>query len=62
MHCEGNNYMLWATVHTFCSLQAAAAPAFDALFIVTRNVKHFRSAPIPAITPPEFLKQVDRLQ
>jgi len=44
------------------ALQAAAALAFDALFIVTRNVKHFRSSPIPAITPPEFLKQVGRLQ
>ena len=42
------------------ALQAAAALSFDALFIVTRNVKHFKSSPVPAITPIEFLKEVGR--
>src|SRR5262245_57011967 len=37
------------------ALQAAAALAFDATFIVTRNVKDFKNSPIPAIRPARFL-------
>ena len=44
------------------ALQAASAIAFDATFIVTRNVRYFKSSPIPAVTPIEFLKEVGRLR
>lgn len=43
------------------ALQAASAIAFDATFIVTRNVRHFRASPIPAVTPIQFLKEVGRI-
>jgi predicted nucleic acid-binding protein len=42
------------------ALQAAAALAFDAVFIVTRNKKDYNRAPVPAITPREFLKELGR--
>lgn len=37
------------------AMQAAAALAFDALYIVTRNAKDYKNSPIPAITPSAFL-------
>lgn len=37
------------------ALQAAAALAFGADFIVTRNTRDYRSSPVPALTPAEFL-------
>ena len=37
------------------ALQAAAAVAWKASFIVSRNVKHFRLSPVPALTPANFL-------
>jgi predicted nucleic acid-binding protein len=42
------------------ALQAAAALAFDALYIVTRNVKDFKSSPVPAITPTRFLAEMGK--
>lgn len=37
------------------ALQAAAALAFGASSIVTRNAKHYRRSPVPAISPAEFV-------
>src|SRR5262245_42860881 len=42
------------------AMQAAAALAFDALYIVTRNAKDYKNSPIPAITPLAFLAEVGR--
>ena len=42
------------------AMQAAAALAFDATFIVTRNVKDYKNSPVPAITPTRFLSEVGR--
>ena len=42
------------------ALQAAAALAFDAHYIVTRNLNHYRNSPIPALSPGQFLKEVGR--
>lgn len=39
------------------ALQAASALAFGASLIVTRNLAHYRSAPVPAVSPGEFLKR-----
>ena len=40
------------------ALQAAAALAFEANFIITRNVRDYRKSPIPAVSPFDFLTQV----
>ena len=40
------------------ALQAAAALAFGAAFIVTRNTADCRRSPVPAISPAEFLKRI----
>ena len=42
------------------ALQCAAALAFDALWIVSRNVKDYKNSPIPAITPAKFLTEAGR--
>jgi predicted nucleic acid-binding protein len=42
------------------ALQAASGYAFDAMFIVTRNLKDYRKSPIPAITPAKFLAEIGR--
>ena len=39
------------------ALQAAAALEWKAAFIVTRNTKHYRKSPIPAITPKAWLNR-----
>jgi predicted nucleic acid-binding protein len=41
------------------ALQAAAALAFGAIYIVTRNTADYRKSPVPAITPAEFIKKVN---
>jgi predicted nucleic acid-binding protein len=41
------------------AFQAVAAMQFGAERIVTRNVKDYRRSPIPAITPKEFLKELE---
>jgi len=42
------------------ALQSAAALAFDAHYIVTRNIAHYRKSPVPALTPAQFLKETGR--
>lgn len=39
------------------ALQVAAAMACGAQLIVTRNVRDFKSSPVPALTPEAFLRQ-----
>ena len=39
------------------ALQAAAALAFHAQWIVTRNVRDYRRSPVPAVSPAEFVKK-----
>jgi predicted nucleic acid-binding protein len=41
------------------ALQAAAAMAFGAECIVTRNAADFRRSPVPAISPATFMKKVN---
>ena len=40
------------------AMQAAAALAWEADYIVTRNLVDYRKSPIPAIGPKDFLLQV----
>lgn len=40
------------------AMQAAAALAFGAEWIVTRNERDFRDSPVPALSPIQFLTQV----
>lgn len=42
------------------AFQAAAALAWNADHIVTRNVRDYRNSPVPAITPAGFLKKIRR--
>jgi hypothetical protein len=39
------------------ALQAAAALAFGARFIITRNVSDYRRSPVPAVSPAAFIKE-----
>ena len=39
------------------ALQAAAAMACGAQFIVTRNERDFKASPVPALTPEAFLRR-----
>ena len=39
------------------ALQAAAAIACGAKFIVTRNERDFKASPVPALTPEKFLRK-----
>lgn len=39
------------------ALQAAAALAFRAEWIITRNVSDYRRSPVPALSPTEFAKK-----
>ena len=41
------------------AFQTVAAMQFGAERIVTRNVKDYRRSPIPAITPKQFLKELE---
>ena len=40
------------------ALQAVAALACGASYIVTRNVAHYRRSPVPAISPAEFSSKI----
>ena len=40
------------------AMQVAAADACGARYIVTRNMKHFRRSPIPAISPKDALSEL----
>ena len=42
------------------AMQAAAARACDARFIVTRNVRDFAQSPIPSITPADVVAELSR--
>jgi hypothetical protein len=42
------------------ALQAAAAVAFGAECVVTRNLGHYRKSPVPARSPSQFLQQLGR--
>lgn len=42
------------------ALQAAAAIAFGAECIVSRNLAHYRKSPVPALSPSQFLQQLGR--
>jgi predicted nucleic acid-binding protein len=42
------------------ALQAAAALAFDALFVVTRNIRDYKGSPVPPISPARFIKELGR--
>jgi predicted nucleic acid-binding protein len=44
------------------AFQAAAAVAWKADFIITRNLPDYRKSPIPAISPMAFLKKVKQAQ
>ena len=44
------------------ALQAGAAMAFKAQFIVTRNSRDFRQSTIPAMTPSDFLHRFFRAE
>ena len=37
------------------ALQAAIALSFGASYVVSRNLRHYRKSPVPAISPREFL-------
>lgn len=40
------------------AMQAAAALAFAASYIVTRNIPHYRTSPVPAISAGDFMAKV----
>ena len=42
------------------ALQAAAALAFDALFIVTRNTRDYKGSPVPSLSPAGFIKELGK--
>ena len=41
------------------ALQVTAAMACGAQFVITRNVRDFKAAPVPALTPEAFLRKHD---
>ncbi len=40
------------------ALQASAATAFDAAFIISRNLRDYKNSPVPAILPRTFLERM----
>lgn len=42
------------------ALQVVAATACQARYIVTRNIRHYRKSPIPAVTPGRLLLEIDK--
>ena len=40
------------------ALQAASAMSWQADYIITRNLRHYRKSPKPALTPVRFLKSL----
>lgn len=40
------------------SMQISSAILHDADFLITRNLRHYRNSPIPALSPKAFLKQL----
>jgi predicted nucleic acid-binding protein len=43
-------------------LQAESAALFGAEYVLTRNVKHFTTSPVPAITPKAFCEHMKSLK
>jgi hypothetical protein len=37
------------------ALQASVAVSFGASYVISRNLKHYKQSPVPAISPAEFL-------
>jgi predicted nucleic acid-binding protein len=50
-----NRALLVDSVDFEDAIQSSSAESVSANYIVTRNVKHFASSPIEALTPEEFL-------
>jgi hypothetical protein len=42
------------------ALQAAAALAFKASFVISRNIRDYRRSPVPGMTPKEFSSKILR--
>ncbi len=40
------------------AMQVACAMLHEARYIVTRNIRHYRKSPVPAVTPKKFVKIV----
>ena len=56
---EGVRYAAALPMTDFeAAMQVAAADACGARYIVTRNMKHFRRSPIPAISPQDALGEL----
>jgi hypothetical protein len=49
------NALSWPMPDYEDALQAAAAQACGASWIITRNIRDFVASPVPALTPEEFL-------
>ncbi len=43
------------------ALQAAAALAFKASYVISRNMQDYRQSPVPAITPKEFSLKISKI-
>ncbi|MBK6850495.1 MAG: PIN domain-containing protein [Burkholderiales bacterium] len=56
-HADALQALDWPMPDFEDALQAAAAVACGAQFIITRNVRDFSGSPIPALTPEAFLAQ-----
>jgi hypothetical protein len=56
-HADAVQALDWPMPDFEDALQAAAAVACGAQFIITRNGRNFKGSPIPALTPEAFLKQ-----
>lgn len=54
---EAVQALQWPIADIEDMLQAAAALAFHAQRIVTRNVRDYRRSPVPALSPADFLKR-----
>ena len=59
-HADAMQALSWPMPDFEDALQAAAATACGARFIITRNEKDFIGSPIPALTPEAFLGQQNR--
>jgi hypothetical protein len=54
-HADALKALGWAMADFEDALQVAAALAGDASYIITRNVRDFAGAAVPALSPEEFL-------
>ena len=49
--------LAWGFADLEDALQAAAAVAWKSSFLITRNVRDYRRAPVPTLSPSAFLKR-----